>query len=140
MGVVIRYMLDSSFCIDVMRDRTPALRERFKVEAGTMALSTIALHELLYGAANVENSQRARQKVDEFAGRLAVVEFGEQAANHAGDIRATLRRAGQMIGSYDLLIAAHARSLGLVVVTGNVREFERVPGLRCENWLMEANS
>lgn len=132
---MIRYMLDSSFCIDVMRDKTPALRERFKAETGTMATSTIVLHELLYGAANSESPARARRKVMEFVARLDVFDFDDEAADHAGQIRARLRRQGQMIGAYDILIAAHARSLGLTVVTGNVREFSRVEGLRCDDWL-----
>ena len=137
MDSVIRYMLDSSFCIDVIRDKTPAVRERFKAEASALALSSVALHELFYGAANAQHRAHAREKVIDFARRVTVLDFDENAASHAGDIRAALRRQGQVIGSYDVLIAAHARSLGLVVVTGNMREFTRVEGLRCENWLTE---
>jgi tRNA(fMet)-specific endonuclease VapC len=132
---VIRYLLDSSFCIDVMRDRTPALRSRFKSESGSMAISTIVLHELHYGAANSQQPASARQKVEEFAARLVVLDFDHDASVHAGEIRAALRALGRTIGAYDVLIAAHARSLGLTVVTGNLREFTRVDGLRCEDWL-----
>lgn len=95
---MIRYMLDSSFCIDVKRDRTPALRKRFKAETGTMAISSIVFHELIYGAAISELPARARRKVLEFVARLDLLDFDRDAADHAGQIRADLRRAGQMIG------------------------------------------
>jgi tRNA(fMet)-specific endonuclease VapC len=136
----MRYMLDSSFCIDVMREKTPALRARFKNESGNMAISTVVLHELMYGAANADNPAAARARVREFAARVIVVDFDDEAADHAGDIRADLRRKGKTIGAYDSLIAAHARSIGAIVVTGNMREFSRVDGLRCEDWLIETQS
>jgi tRNA(fMet)-specific endonuclease VapC len=69
---------------------------------------------------------------------LEVLAFDEAAADHAADIRATLERKGQPIGGYDLLIAGHARSRGLTVITGNVSEFGRIDGLRCEDWLAQA--
>lgn len=72
--------------------------------------------------------------VETFAARLEVLDFDDDAAAHAGEIRADLERQGSPIGSYDLLIAGHARSRGLVVVTGNLAEFRRVEGLRCEDW------
>ena len=128
-------MLDSSFCIDVMRDKAPAVRHRFKAEAGSMAISTIVLHELHYGAANSQNPRAALLKIDEFAAHILVIDFDTNAATHAGDIRADLKIKGQTIGAYDTLIAAHARSLGLKLITGNLREFSRVDGLRCEDWL-----
>lgn len=77
----------------------------------------------------------ARPEVERFAARLDVLPFDAAAADHAADIRADLERKGQRIGGYDLLIAGHARSRGLVVVTGNLGEFGRVDGLRCEDWL-----
>jgi tRNA(fMet)-specific endonuclease VapC len=78
-----------------------------------------------------------RNEVEKFAARLDVLPFDARAADHAADIRANLERRGQTIGAYDLLIAGHARSLGLVVVTGNLAEFQRVEGLRCEDWFGE---
>lgn len=134
---MIRYMLDTSFCIDVMRNKNASLLHRFKANSNDMAISTVVLHELLYGAANGENPQRARSKVEEFCTAIAVLDFDDDAAAQSGDIRADLRKKGNMIGAYDLLIAGHARSLGLIVVTSNMGEFSRVEGLRCENWLTE---
>jgi tRNA(fMet)-specific endonuclease VapC len=92
------------------------------------------LTELLYGAAKSARPDANRREVESFAARLEVLPFDAQAAAHAGDIRATLERQGRSIGAYDVLIAGHARSRGLVVVTGNRGEFDRVEGLRCEDW------
>jgi tRNA(fMet)-specific endonuclease VapC len=134
---MIRYMLDSSFCIDVMRDKTQSLRDKFKINSNQMAISTIVLHELYYGAANSPELDHARAKVEKFCAGVSVLDFDDSAAAHAGEIRSDLRRKGQTIGGYDTLIAGHARSLGLTVVTGNLKEFTRVDGLRCEDWLAE---
>lgn len=131
---MLRYMLDTNLCIRVLRDRPQGLRERFNAEAANLCLSTIALAELQHGAAKSERPVQSRQEVERFVGRLEVLSFDPEAAAHAGDIRAVLERRGQKIGSYDLLIAGHARSRGLVVITGNLREFTRVDGLRCEDW------
>ena len=132
---MLRYMLDTNLCIRVIRDRPIGIRERFNEEAGGLCISTVVLYELLFGAANSARPVEGRREVERFAARLDVLAFDADAAAHAGEIRAVLKRAGQMIGSYDLQIAGHARSRGLVVITGNLGEFERVDGLRCEDWL-----
>jgi tRNA(fMet)-specific endonuclease VapC len=131
---MLRYLLDTNLCIRVLRDRTPALRERFKREADTLAISTIVLTELLHGAAKSARPDPNRHEVEMFAARLEVLPYDAAAAHHAADIRGALERQGRSIGSYDVLIAGHARSRGLVVVTGNRSEFDRVDGLRCEDW------
>ncbi len=127
-------MLDTNLCIRVLRDRPKALQERFNQEADGLCISTIVLAELLHGAAKSAKPAHNRQEVERFAARLTVLPFDVSAADHAADIRAALERAGQNIGGYDLLIAGHARALGLIVVTGDA-EFRRVEGLRCEDWL-----
>lgn len=132
---MLRYLLDTNLCIRVLRDRPQELRERFNAEAGGLCISTIVLTELLHGAAKSARPAENRRQVEDFAARLTVLPFDEEAAAHAADIRATLERRGEAIGGYDLLIAAHARSRGLIVVTGNLGEFTRVDGLRCEDWL-----
>ncbi len=132
---MLRYMLDTNLCIRVLRDRPQTIRARFNAEADGLCISSIVLFELLYGAAKSARPIENRSEVERFASRLDVLPFDDDAAAHAGDIRAVLARQGRMIGSYDLLIAGHARSRGLVVVTGNLGEFERVEGLRCEDWL-----
>ena len=132
---MLRYMLDTSLCVRVLRDRPPSLRERFNSEADGLCISTIVVAELLYGAAKSARPDHHRQAVEQFAARLEVLPFDSDAAGQAADIRAALERRGEPIGGYDLLIAGHARSRGLVVVTGNLGEFSRVDGLRVEDWL-----
>ena len=130
---MLRYMLDTNLCIRVLRDRPQGVRERFNAEADGLCISAIVLTELLHGAAKSDRPTESRAKVEQFAARLDVLAFGADAAAHAGDIRASLERKGQPIGAYDVLIAGHARSRGLILVTGNLAEFTRVEGLRCED-------
>ena len=131
---MLRYLLDANLCIRVLRDRTPSLRDRFNREADGLAISTIILTELLHGAAKSARPDANRREVANFAARLEVLPYDAAAAHHAADIRAALERQGRSIGSYDVLIAGHARSKGLVVVTGDRGELDRVDGLRCEDW------
>jgi tRNA(fMet)-specific endonuclease VapC len=132
---MLRYMLDTNLCIRVLRDRPQGILPRFNAEANGLSISTIVLTELLHGAAKSARPIENRGEVERFASRLVVLPFDADAAAHAGDIRAKLEREGRQIGGYDGLIAGHARSRGLVVVTGNLSEFNRVEGLRCEDWL-----
>jgi len=136
---MLRYMLDTDLCIRVLRDRPAGLRDRFNSQADALCISTMVLTELLHGAAKSDRPEDNRREVERFAARLDVLPFDAAAADHAADIRATLERGGRVIGGYDLLIAGHARSRGLIVVTGNLREFSRVDGLRCEDWLTAEN-
>lgn len=132
---MLRNMLDTNLCIRLLRDRPQGLRPRFNAEAETLCITTITLAELLHGAAKSSRPAENRRAVEGLAARLAVLAFDEDAAAHAGDIHAALERRGQVIGPYDILIAGHARSRGLVVITGNLAEFHRVDGLRAEDWL-----
>lgn len=127
-------MLDTNLCIRVLRDRPAGLKSRFNDEAEGLAISTIVLMELLHGAAKSAKPIENRRAVEDFASRLEVLSFDERASQHAADIKDNLERQGQVIGGYDLLIAGHARSLGLAIVTGNLEEFRRVAGLVCEDW------
>ncbi len=128
-------MLDSNLCIRVLRDRPAYIRHLFENTASSLAISTIVLHELHYGAERSERSEYQRQKVANFADNLTVLNFDAPAAQHAAQIKAILANQGNLIGPNDLLIAGHARSLGLKLITGNLIEFQRVDGLRCEDWL-----
>jgi tRNA(fMet)-specific endonuclease VapC len=132
---MLRYLLDTNLCIRVLRDRPSEVRERFNLEADSLCISTVVVTELLHGAARSDRPEHHRAEVERFAARLEVLAFDDAAADHAADIRASLERKGKPIGGYDLLIAGHARSRGLTVVTGNLSEFGRVDGLRCEDWL-----
>lgn len=128
-------MLDTNLCIRLLRDRPRRLRERFDAEADALCISTIVLTELLHGAEKSAAPIKGRGEVVRFADRLDVLGFDEAAAAHSANIRAVLGRRGLPIGGYDLLIAGHARSRGLTVITGNLREFQRVDGLLAEDWL-----
>ncbi|PWC48055.1 type II toxin-antitoxin system VapC family toxin (plasmid) [Azospirillum sp. A26] len=135
---MLRYMLDTNLCIRVLRDRPPGLRERFNAEAGALCISTVTLAELLHGAAKSARPVEQRHEVERLVGRLEVLPFDETAAGHYGEIRTDLERRGTIIGPYDLMIAGHARSRGLTVITGNLGEFRRVDGLMSEDWLSDA--
>jgi tRNA(fMet)-specific endonuclease VapC len=131
---MLTYLLDSNIAIFVIRRRPLDLLERFRENDGRMAISVITLAELLHGAEKSADPARNLAAVEDFCSRLDVLPYPISAAQHYGSIRAALERAGTPIGVNDLHIAAHARSAGLVVVTNNLGEFERVPALRVEDW------
>ena len=115
--------------------RPPSVVERLDDEANDVCLSTIIEYELFTGAELSARISYQKDLAAQFTKRLLVLDFDSHAARHAANIRADLHRRGQMIGNNDLLIAGHARSLGLIVVTNNLKDFTRVDGLRCEDWL-----
>ena len=118
-----------------MKNHPAQFRDRFNELVGSLCISTITLGELHYGLEKSTQPQRNLNDLIQFAARLDILPFTAQAAAHFGQLRCELERAGQPAGSYDMLIGAHARSEGLIVVTNNVREFARMPGLRVENWV-----
>ncbi len=113
----------------------PALRERFNREVEDQCISSITLGELHYGAEKSAKRADNMQAIAQFVARLDVLPFSARAAAHHGEIRARLERVGRPAGVYDMLIGAHVRSEGLVVVTDNMREFSSMPGARIENWI-----
>ncbi len=137
---MLRYMLDSNVCIHVLRNPGSPIAAKFKINADGLCISTVTLHELLHGAERSLRPVYQRELTEELTSRLDVMEFDDLAAHHSGNIHATLSKQGQVIGAYDMLIAGHARSLGLTVVTNNLREFTRVDGLRCEDWLSDVSA
>jgi tRNA(fMet)-specific endonuclease VapC len=128
-------MLDTNLCIEVLRNPRSRAAEHFNANEASLSISTITLHELHFGADRSRRPEYQRALTDTLTARLAVLEFDDEAASHSGNIHATLAKTGNIIGTYDMLIAGHARSRGLIVVTNNTREFSRVDGLRCEDWL-----
>ncbi len=129
--------LDTNIVIALLKQDSVHLLERFMqhLPQGAMALSTIVLFELYFGIAN---SQRRQENADRLAiflqAPIAVLPFGPEDAEAAGELRAELKQAGTPIGPYDLLIAAQARRRGALLVTANTEEFARVNGLKIENW------
>jgi tRNA(fMet)-specific endonuclease VapC len=130
-----RFMLDTNICIYVMKNRPPTLRDKFESEQGSICISAITLAELCYGAENSPQVGANLQGIERFVGGVPVLPFDAQAAAHFGAIRAYLKRAGTPASPQDMLIGAHARSEGLILVTNNRREFDRMPGLLVENWV-----
>lgn len=128
-------MLDTNVCVRALRDDASHIHRRLKIETDSLCLSTVVLHELYVGAELSARIAYQYELADDIAARLTVLQFDTNAARHAANIRADLTRRGQLIGANDILIAGHARSLGLKLITGNLGEFSRVDGLRCEDWL-----
>lgn len=136
---MLKYLLDTNIVIYVIKRRPLEVLTMFNQHAGRMAMSVVTLAELYHGA---EKSERVAQNlavIEDFTSRLEVLPYTASAAQHYGAIRSSLEKAGQPIGVNDLHIAAHARSQGLVVVTNNLSEFERVPGLMVENWVLPSH-
>lgn len=131
---MLRYLLDTNIAIFVIRQRPPRALEVFNRHAGRMALSAITLAELLHGAEKSSRPAANLAVVEDFCSRLEVLPYGPKAAQHYGQIRVAMEVKGTPIGVNDLHIAAHARSEGLIVVTNNRREFDRVPALQVEDW------
>jgi len=132
---MLQYMLDTDVCIYVIKNYPAELRERFNRLAEQLCISSITLAELHYGAEKSERRLHNLQAIEHFVARLEVLPFTAKAAAHYGQIRAELERAGTPCGPHDMQIGAHARSEGLIVVTNNIREFSRMPGVRTENWI-----
>ena len=130
------YLLDTNICIYLMKRRLEHLVQRFEKEhPDNLALSSITVAELKFGmekSAKVESNLLA---LDDFMAPLRIVDFGVEAAGVYGRLRARLERRGTPIGPLDTLIAAHALSLNATLVTNNVSEFGRIPGLKLETWM-----
>ena len=131
---MLKFMLDTNICTFTIKNRPEHVREAFNAHHGQLCISTVTLMELVFGAEKSSNPQRNLAVVEGFAARLDVLKYDWEAAANTGQLRAELAKLGTPIGPYDQMIAGHARSLGLVLVTNNTREFERVPGLRIEDW------
>ncbi|MEY4210823.1 MAG: hypothetical protein RLZ92_1204 [Pseudomonadota bacterium] len=132
---MLKYLLDTNIVIYVIKRRPIEALVKFNQQQGRMAISAITFAELIDGAEKSQFPERNLAVVDDFCSRLMVLDYDATAAFHYGNIRANLEQNGQVIGVNDLHIAAQARSRGLVLVTNNLREFERVQGLMVENWV-----
>lgn len=121
--------------IYTIKNRPNQVRETFKQYQDQMCISAVTWGELVYGTEKSSHPERNLADIEEMAARLEIAPFETLAAAHFGQLRAELYRIGKPIGPYDMMIAGHARSLGLILVTNNLKEFERVPGLRVVNWV-----
>jgi len=131
---VLKYLLDTNIVIYTMKNRPQQVKRRFQQHHGQMGISTVTLGELVFGAEHSQEVERNLADIEAMAARLEVMPFDKKAAYHFGQIRAELYRTGHPIGPYDMMIAGQARAIGLILVTNNVKEFERVQGLLLEDW------
>jgi tRNA(fMet)-specific endonuclease VapC len=131
----VKILLDTDICIYAINHRSPETLGRLReFDAGDVGISAVTYAELRFGIENSARPARNLEVLERFVLPLEIVPFDADAARHYGRIRAALKRAGTLIGANDLLIAAHALGLGVTLVTNNVRELERVSGLRVERW------
>jgi tRNA(fMet)-specific endonuclease VapC len=129
------YMLDTDISSYVMkRSNNSVLRQLAKVPVAEVSISAITQSELMYGVEVSPRRQQDQAALDAYLRHVEVLEYPGDAALHYAQIRAALKASGAMIGANDLFIAAHARCLGMTLVTNNTREFRRVAGLTIENW------
>jgi tRNA(fMet)-specific endonuclease VapC len=130
-----RYMLDTDTCSYIMRRASDTLLKRLrKTPVSDVCISVITKSELLFGVEISPRRQHDQAALEAFLRYVEVLDFPDEAAPHYANIRGHLKTRGTMIGANDLFIAAHARSLGLILVTNNTREFARVPKLKIQNW------
>ena len=132
---MLTYMLDTNICIYVMKNYPLELQEKFNSLAEQLCISCITLGELHYGAEKSARRVENLTAIEHFTARLDVLTFEAKAAAHYGQVRAELELKGTPCAPHDMQIGGHARSEGLIVVTNDIREFRRMPGVRVENWV-----
>jgi tRNA(fMet)-specific endonuclease VapC len=131
----MKYLIDTNICIYIMNQRPSVVIKKFKrFEPGEIGISTITISELQYGIAKSLYRDKNQKRLEEFTTPFEILAYDTAAARIYGDIRFQLEKSGKLIGPLDLLIAAHALSRGLVLVTNNEKEFKRIKSLRVQNW------
>ena len=130
------YMLDTDICIYIIKRKPSSVLKRLEsLQPGQLSMSAITFAELMNGAKKSQRVEANVAKLNELAELIEICPFDQKAATSYGDVRSTLEKKGNIIGSNDLLIAAHALSLDWILVSNNEKEFGRVDGLRIENWI-----
>ena len=132
----MKYLLDTNICIYIIKKRPPRVFHKLtEIDISDVGISSITLSELEYGVEKSQFSGRNRIGLLEFLSPIEIYDYDGLAAKEYGIIRAKLEKKGTIIGSLDMLIAAHAISLGLILITNNEKEFRKVPKLKIENWV-----
>lgn len=132
----MRFLLDTNICIYIIKQKPPEVLQRFNnYQIGDIGVSAITVAELEFGVQKSQFRTRNQQALTQFLLPLQIVDFDRSAAVVYGDLRATLEKKGTPIGSLDTLIAAHALSLQVTLITNNQKEFSRIPNLQLDNWL-----
>ncbi|MDM8524219.1 type II toxin-antitoxin system VapC family toxin [Desulfococcaceae bacterium HSG8] len=131
----MNFLIDTNICIYIMNNRPPEVIHRFRnTEAGETGISSITVSELRYGVSKSKQKKQNQQRLDEFLTPFEIIPYDETASKYYGEIRSRLEKQGIVIGPLDLLIAAHALSRDMVLVTNNEKEFKRIKSLQVENW------
>lgn len=131
----MKYLLDTNICIYIIKEKPTQVLDKFKTLAPTdVAISSITVAELCYGAYKSQQRAKNQNALNQFFLPLEIVAYDEKATQHYAEIRGELEKKGIVIGAMDMLIASHALSLGITLVTNNVKEFQRIPNLSIENW------
>ncbi len=131
----MKFLIDTNICIYIMNKRPPDVIGKFKeIEVGMIAISSITVSELQYGVSKSNFKKQNLTRLEEFLTPFEILSYDQMAAKHYGEIRSMLEKQGHIIGPLDMLIAAHAISRGLILVTNNEKEFKRIQSLKVENW------
>lgn len=129
-------MLDTNTCIYIIKKKPQHIINKIlSLKISDLGISVITLSELEYGVQKSSNPIKNQNALIEFLSPIEIAAFNEEAARYYGEIRTNLEKNGQLIGSMDMLIAAHAKSLSVRLVTNNIKEFKKIPGLIIENWV-----
>ena len=132
----MNFLIDTNICIYIMNKRPPEVIHRFKnIEVGQIGISTITVSELNYGASKSNLRKQNFKRLEEFLAPFEIIPYSQSASKYYGEIRSRLENQGNVIGPLDLLIAAHALSKNLTLVTNNEKEFKRIKSLKVENWV-----
>ena len=130
------YMLDTNICIYIIKQKPKSVIDKFKkMKNANICISSITYSELLYGAEKSSNIAKNLLALTMFLSNIEILSYDESASIDYGIIRSKLEKQGKIIGPLDMLIAAHAKSLNITLVSNNLKEFERVDGLKLENWV-----
>ncbi len=131
----MKYLLDTNICIYLIKQNPAKVLKHFKSHAiGDIGISSLTLAELRYGVSKSQHIEKNQQALDEFILPLEIADFDEKAAQEYGAVRAKLEKAGELIGSMDMLIGAHAHALGSTLVTNNTKEFRQIKNLKIADW------
>ena len=130
------FLIDTNICIDIMNNHPPEVIQKFReIGVGNICISSITVSQLQYGACKSKQMKKNLKRLDEFLSPFEVLAYDENASNYYGKIRTNLEKQGYVIGPLDMLIAAHALSENLTLITNNEKEFNRVKSLKVENWV-----
>jgi len=132
----MKYLIDTNICIYIMNNHPPEVLEKFKhIGVGEVGISSISVSELHYGACKGKKTKENIKRLEEFLYPFEILTYDEEASREYGKIRSHLEKKGQVIGPLDMLIAAHAMSNKLTIITNNTKEFKRIKSLKVENWV-----